>query len=32
MATLWNKIGYTGYTFEPAPYIMTFTQIQNKVR
>jgi hypothetical protein len=32
MATLWNTIGYTGYTFEPAPYIMTFTQIQNKVR
>jgi hypothetical protein len=32
IATFWNTIGYTGYTFEPVPYIMTFTQMQNRLK
>lgn len=31
-AALLNTIGYTGYTFEPAEYIKTFTQMQNRVK
>lgn len=31
-ALILNTIGYTGYTFEPAQYIKTFTQMQNRIR
>lgn len=27
-----NTVGYTGYTFEPAEYIKTLTQMQNRIK
>lgn len=32
LALILNTIGYTGYTFEPAQYIETFTQMQNRIK
>lgn len=31
-AIMLNTIGYTGYTFEPAEYIKTLTQMQNRIK
>lgn len=31
-ALILNTIGYTGYTFEPAEYIKTLTQMQNRIK
>ncbi len=31
-AMLLNTIGYTGYTFEPAVYMQTFNQMQNRIK
>lgn len=32
IAIILNTIGYTGYTFEPAEYIKTLTQMQNRIK
>lgn len=32
IAMILNTIGYTGYTFEPAEYIKTLTQMQNRIK
>jgi hypothetical protein len=31
-ALILNTVGYTGYTFEPAEYIKTLTQMQNRIK
>lgn len=32
LALLFNTVGYTGYTFEPAIYMQTFFQMQNRIK
>lgn len=32
LAMFYNTLGYTGYTFEPAAYMQTYNQMQNRIK